>query len=58
MLKGEQIFRIGLIIFAFSQILTHTVVGFHELTAFMSGLGVSLSLVGTGKRFYDERIKT
>ncbi|MCL1789311.1 MAG: hypothetical protein FWG33_03055 [Oscillospiraceae bacterium] len=57
MLKGLQIIRIGLITFTVSLMITHTVGGFHELTAFLSGLGVSLSLVGAGKRFIEERIK-
>ena len=57
MLKGIQIIRIGLLITAISLILTHTVGFSHEFTSFFMGMGCSLSLVGSGKRFVEMRSK-
>jgi len=58
MIKGIQIIMIGLIITAISLIITHIVGLCHEISSFLLGMGLSLSLVGAGKRFYGERIKS
>ena len=55
MLKGFQIIRLGLLITAFSLVITPTIGFSPEFTSFVMGMGYSLSLVGAGKRFIEIR---
>ena len=53
MLKGVQILRIGVVITAVTLVASHGLGIAHEFTAFLMGVGCSLSLVGAGKRFIE-----
>ena len=57
MLRGEQIIHIGLVITAATLLASNCGLA-HEATAFLMGMGCSLSLVGAGKRFAEERKQT
>ena len=57
MLKGNQIFRIGIIILAISLTTSHSVGLSEVFTNFFLGAGCGLALVGTGKRFVEARTK-
>ena len=55
MLKGNQILRIGVIIYAVSLFISHSI-GFSEaFTSFFMGMGCGLGLVGAGKHFIEVR---
>lgn len=53
MLKGIQIMRVGLTIFVIALVMNHTIELFREFTAFFSGVGCSISIVGAGKQFVE-----